>query len=92
MWSKHDDITIFLDYYKYNLANIDLTSLQNPTVDIISFDDLYQLYKNYINAKSIVDQKVNLIVSKQFFEKYITNQLSEFIKFEKFVSSEWLTQ
>jgi Tfp pilus assembly protein PilE len=63
----------------------------NPNTDIISFDDLYQSYKNYINAKSLVDQKVNLIVSKQFFEKYLTNQLQEFIKFEKFVSSEWLT-
>jgi translation initiation factor 2 beta subunit (eIF-2beta)/eIF-5 len=88
LWSKHDDITTFLDDYKFNLKDIGL----NPTANIISFDDLYQLYKNYINAKSIVEQKVNLIVSKQFFEKYITNQLSEFIKFEKFVSSDWLSK
>jgi Tfp pilus assembly protein PilE len=64
----------------------------NQNADIISFDDLYQSYKNYITARSVVEQKVNLIVSKQFFEKYLTNQLHEFIKFEKFVSSEWLTK
>jgi translation initiation factor 2 beta subunit (eIF-2beta)/eIF-5 len=92
LWSKHDDITAFLDEYKLNLVNIGFPGLQNPNIDIISFDDLYQSYKNYINAKSLVEQKVNLIVSKQFFEKYITNQLSEFIKFEKFVSSEWLAK
>jgi len=95
LWSKHDDISIFFNDYKLNMAklyNIGFKNLQNQTDDIISFDDLYQSYKNYINAKSMVDQKVNLIVSKQFFEKYITNQLSEYIKFEKFVSSEWLTQ
>ena len=87
LWSKHDDITAFLDDYKFNLVNKGFTSLNT---DIISFDELYQSYKIYINAKLIVDQNVNLIVSKQFFEKYITNKLYEFIKFEKFVSSEWI--
>ena len=44
----------------------------------------------YFKAKGNVEQKIYLIVSKQFFEKYITNKLYEFIKFEKFVSSEWI--
>jgi hypothetical protein len=87
LWSKNDDVNDFLQDYKFNLVNMGL----NPNIDIISFDDLYQSYKNYITAKSLLYQKINLIVSKQFFEKYLTNQLSEFIKFEKFVSSEWLT-
>ena len=88
LWSKNDDVNDFLQDYKFNLVNIGL----NPNIDIISFDDLYQSYKNYITARSVVEQKINLIVSKQFFEKYLMNQLSEFIKFEKFVSSEWLTK
>jgi hypothetical protein len=92
LWSKNDDVNDFLQDYKFhkftNLVNIGM----NPNVDIISFDDLYQSYKNYIIAKSVVDQKINLIVSKQFFEKYLINQLQEFIKFDKFVSSEWLTK
>ena len=92
LWSKSDDIKEFLDNYKLKLVNMDLTSLQNVNADIISFDDLYQLYKNYIIAKITVEQKLYLIVSKNFFEKFITTQLTEFIKFEKFVSSEWLTK
>lgn len=90
LWSKNDDVNEFLQDYKFNkftnLVKVDV----NLNIEIISFDELYQSYKNYITAKSIVEQKANLIVSKQFFEKYITNQLSEFIKFDKFVSSEWL--
>jgi hypothetical protein len=80
--SKTDDVQEFLQSYK------NITSA--PFADIISFDELYQSYKNYINAKSLVEQRPNLIVSKQFFEKSVTNQLSEFVKFDKFVSSEWL--
>jgi hypothetical protein len=91
LWSKNQDVNDFLQDYKIhkftNVVNMNL----NQKADIISFDDLYQSYKNYITARSVVEQKVNLIVSKQFFEKYLTNQLNEFIKFEKFVSSEWLT-
>lgn len=86
LWDKNEDVNEFLESYKLNIVNMGI----NPISDIISFDDLYQLYKNYINAKTIVNQKINLIVSKQFFEKHITNQLSEFIKFDKFVSSDWL--
>ncbi len=82
LWSKHDDINDFLQNYK--LQN----SKQNS--DIISFDDLYQSYKLYLKAKNIFGQNTNPIISKHFFEKYLSNQLSEYVKFEKFVSSDWL--
>lgn len=89
LWSKNEDVNEFLQAYKMNFVSINSNSVNSDI--IVSFDDLYQLYKNYVNAKSVVEQNINLIVSKQFFEKYLTNQLQEFIKFEKFVSSEWLT-
>jgi len=92
LWSKHDDINEFLQSYKSNTINSSFTNLQNSNVDIISFNDLYQSYKMYFKAKGNVEQKIYLIVSKQFFEKYITNKLTNYIKFETFVSSEWLEQ
>jgi hypothetical protein len=82
LWSKQDDINDFLQNYKLQNSN------QNS--DIISFDDLYQSYKLYLKAKNTFEQNTNPIISKHFFEKYLTNQLSEYVKFEKFVSSEWL--
>jgi len=92
LWSKNEDVNNFLQEYKFQKLSNQEDVGDNTNVEIISFDDLYLLYKNFINAQSIVNQKVNLIVSKQFFEKNIKNQLSEFIKFEKFVSSEWVTK
>jgi hypothetical protein len=56
---------------------------------LISFDDLYNGYKTYFKAKGAIEQKGYPIVSKQFFEKFLVNQMSEYIHFEKFVSSEW---
>jgi len=87
LWSKHDDINDFLQSYKFNIIN---SNLQNSNTEIISFNDLYQSYKMYFNAKGTVDKNIYPIVSKQFFEKYITNKLTEYIKFNKFVSTEWL--
>jgi hypothetical protein len=52
---------------------------------LISFDELYQKYRIYIKSKSIVDKKVNIIVGKQYFENFIKSNLSNNIKFEKFV-------
>jgi len=81
LWCKHDDIRYFLEYYKVNIID---------TTNLISFDELYQSYKIYFNAKETVDNKIYPIVSKQFFEKFMLTQLSEFVKFDKFVSSDWL--
>ena len=86
LWSKQDDINEILYSYKFNLNNMGI----NPHLDLISFDDLYYSYKTYFKAKGLVEQKICPIVSKQFFEKYLTNQLQQYIKFERFVSSEWL--
>jgi hypothetical protein len=85
LWLKHDDINEFLESHKFNMINAGL----HPKSDIISFDDLYQTYKMFFKAKGTVDQKNYPIVSKQFFEKYLTSQLTIYIKFDKFVSSEW---
>jgi hypothetical protein len=84
LWSKHDDINEFLEQYKTSVNKI----YENQ--QLILFDDLYQGYKTYFKAKGIIEQKGLPIVSKHFFEKYVTNQLTQYIQFDKFVSSEWL--
>jgi hypothetical protein len=89
LWCKHDDIHYFLETYKVNLMN-DFSKLQNTNSELISFDDLYQSYKSFFYAKSTVDKKIYPIVSKHYFEKFILTQLTNYVKFEKFVSSEWL--
>ena len=86
LWSKQDDINECLNSYKFNLLNVGI----HPKLELISFDDLYQAYKTYFKAKGSVEQRIFPIVSKQFFEKYLSNQLQTYIKFDKFVSSEWL--
>jgi len=82
LWSKQDDINDFLNSYKSNY------NINKP--ELILIDDLYQDYKSYYKAKEIIDNKSYLIVSKQFFEKFLINQLSKYIHFDKFVSSDWL--
>ena len=83
LWSKYDDINEMLANYKLQK--------QNLTNTLISFDDLYKNYTSYIQAKILVEKTFHLIVSKHFFEKWVTHYLAEYIKFDKFVSSDWLT-
>lgn len=86
LWSKQDDSNEFLTHYKNNLLKVEI----NADLDLISVDELYQNYKKYFKAKNVVEQRNLPIVSKQFFEKFVSYKLSEYIRFEKFVSSEWL--
>jgi hypothetical protein len=87
LWSKHDDILKFLEAYKSNVNNIKKKN------DLISFDELYKSYKSFHQVKQLADKgstnRLVPIVSKQFFEKYVCQELNEYIKYEKFVSSEW---
>jgi hypothetical protein len=85
LWCKQDDINEMLANYKMQKKNELVDELS-----LISFDDLYQNYKSYIHAKLIVDKVVHPIVSKHFFEKFLSHYLSEYIKFDKFVSSDWV--
>jgi len=86
LWSKHDDINEMLANYK--------TQKQDELADdtsLISFADLYQSYISYIQAKLIVEKSsFHPIVSKHFFEKFLSHYLAKYIKFDKFVSSDWL--
>ena len=84
LWSKHDDINEMLAYYKQQQQD-----KKEQDVSLISFDDLYQNYKSYIHAKNAVENLFHPIVSKQFFEKFLSQYLAEYVKFDKFVSSEW---
>ena len=86
LWSKPDDIGEMLDYYKQQHKN---DSVSNDA-SLISFDDLYQNYKSYIQAKVVVEKSFHPNVSKQFFEKFLSHYLAEYIKFDKFVSSDWI--
>jgi hypothetical protein len=88
LWSKHDDLNEFLNSYKLNYNY----ETELYSINLISFDDLYQSYKMIFKAKTTVEQKNYPIVSKNFFEKYLANNLPNYIKFEKFVSSDWLLQ
>ena len=87
LWSKHDDINEMLASYRLQKQNLTNTN----TNTLISFDDLYKNYTSYIQAKMLVEKSFHLIVSKHFFEKWVTQYLGEYIKFDKFVSSDWLT-
>ena len=87
LWSKHDDISEFLNQYK---GCMNTNQIPQQKQELISIDELYQGYKSYFKAKSVLEQKNLPIVSKDFFEKYVANQLAIYIQFDKFVSSEWL--
>lgn len=48
---------------------------------LISFDDAYTFYCNLFSSKHIV--------SKNYFEKYVYQNMSEFVAFDAFITSEW---
>ena len=89
LWSKHDDIIKFLEIYKGS-PNVNNIKKKN---DLISFDDLYKGYKSFCQANQLIDKDKRMmpIVSKQYFEKSVCQILNEHIKYEKFVSSSWIT-
>lgn len=89
LWSKQDDIKKMLDNYKL-IYKEKQNKEGNANEDLISFDELYHAYRSYYQAIIVVEKTVCLIVSKQFFEKYLLYFLHDFVKFDKFIGIEWL--
>lgn len=75
LWNKETELNGFLQYFKEIICD----------EKIVSFDELYQKYRNYNKTKPN-DKKVSLLISKQYFEKYLLSNLSNCIQFEKFLN------
>jgi hypothetical protein len=83
LWNKVNNIDCFLNYYKNNLLNTE--------VDMISFDEFYNHYQSFSNANMYVNKTISMIVSKDYFEKYIQYTLQNYIEFDKFIGNNWYT-
>jgi hypothetical protein len=85
-------VKIIKHYFTPQVDIIDnkyVTNINKCYDDLISFDELYIAYKSYFNAKSVVDKRNYPIISKHFFEKFITTQLTSFIKYDKFIAKSY---
>ena len=77
LWDKHKDIQTSFQYIKHQIKENNLSTM------LISFDEAYNYYYKFCNINSC-----SLIVSKRYFEKYLTYKLSEYVVYEKFIKTE----
>lgn len=95
LWNKHNDINLSLNDYKNTLKN-KYNNENNEIIDIdcsnvlISFDQLYEQYRSFCYSDLYINKPNCLIVSKQYFEKFIEENLKEYLEFDKFISCNWI--
>lgn len=82
MWNKFDDTTKCFKLISQSLTNSNLNS------NIISFDEIYEQYVKFKHLQK--DEILKLIVSKQFFENYLSYVFSGEIVYDKFITIEKL--
>jgi len=83
LWDKQFTIQISLDNMKTTI-NEEKGSRNNISI--------YESYKYYCKFSSTINNSTTkLIVSKSFFEKYVFDNLSQYIIDSKFISSDWFS-
>lgn len=91
LWNKNDELDEMFANYKSNKMLNKEAGLDISSEELVSFDELYELYRSYCHAKITMCEKNTPMISKQYFEKYIQNHFQNYIKYDKFVSLEnWL--
>ena len=78
LWDKIGDINHSLHYFHENIKN-------DYTLTMISFDDMYNIYQGYCSVKEI-----KMIVSKRYFEKYLSFKFASNIVYDKFINVDCL--
>ena len=78
LWLKEDNLNDFLTMYKTNLVSEQMNEL-----GLISFNNLYDQYTTHSKAKN--EKIKSLVVSKLYFEKYLINSHTEYIRFDTFI-------
>jgi len=76
LWDKKKDIQNALDSLKNKNKN-----KQNNNVSFTSFEDAYAHYCSMFSSK--------MVVSKTYFEKYISVTLTNYVEYDCFISCEW---
>ena len=93
LWDKELDIQLALESMKHSLQNNGLMSnsrtLSPGLSQNISIYDTYSYYCKYHSSLNNNNSISNQIVSKSYFEKYIFENLSNFVIDSKFLSVEW---
>ena len=87
MWDKQMDIQVALENMKEKYRRSDTNDRSSSPSLNISIYDAYVLYCKYFSSESNVHYH---IVSKSYFEKYIFENLGEYVIDDKFISSEWI--
>ena len=59
---------------------------------IISFEDLYTYYNNYYKTIEIDSNVPRFIVSKRYFENYISKHLQKYVIYDNFITCEWFKE
>ena len=95
LWDKQLDIQVALDNMKntirmkYYIAYGGIENYERPTTPLNGMNiSIYDAYNYYCKFFSTVNNK--LIVSKSYFEKYVFDNLSEYIVDSKFINSDWI--
>jgi hypothetical protein len=74
LWNKINEIELSIEYIKQQIH------LKSIKYTLISFDEAYNFYYKYCNLNNF-----KLIVSKQYFEKYLNYKFHKYIVYEKFI-------
>jgi hypothetical protein len=88
LWDKHSDVQIGLEQLKAQLQN-KYNESPHPIIQttIISIYDAYKFYCKFaMNLRNTTEQ----IVSKSYFEKYVLENMEEYVVESKYISVEWL--
>ena len=93
LWDKELDIQIALENLKHSLQNNNqipvLRTLSPSSSQNISIYDAYYSYCKYHSSLNHDASVSTQIVSKSYFEKYIFENLSNYVVDSKFLSVEW---
>lgn len=95
IWDKQLDIQVALDNMKNSIRekngqkNGQQNSDRSQTPSLRSNISIYDAYRFYCKYYSNLNTVNKLIVSKAYFEKYVFDNLSQYIVDSKFLSYEW---
>jgi hypothetical protein len=91
LWDKQLDIQVSLDSMRNSIREKNMSQLRTQSPSIRSNVSIYDAYRYYNKYYSTNDGSSKLIVSKSYFEKYVFDNLSQYIIDAKFLSYEWYT-
>ena len=88
LWNKNTEINKVFNLYKTEFN----TKVENKEIMLLYLIPLHEIYQYYMEHITELNKEFDIIINKKYFIQYLINNNQKYIKYDKFMSGDFINE